>query len=218
MTLVVGDLIKAARDAHPTFNDRRHPDAVLLRALSRYQRELLGRLIRLDQTQAVVQLDTDLPLPDFDKGIPVYAYKYPMGAAVFQPNSDKSHDVEIVAFQDRHRYRGAVFLLDNILYLTGRSRDWEPFSLIRFYYVPEPDALPALMTTTLVYLPDSAENTLVTYLAMKMAQRGGHSATDGEQEPDAAGIAGEWKVAEERLLDESARKTQAVSSQVRDAM
>ena len=56
-TLVAGDLITSARDRSPTFDDRRHPDPVLLRALSSYQKELLGKIIRLDPSKAVEFFD-----------------------------------------------------------------------------------------------------------------------------------------------------------------
>lgn len=213
-TLVVGDVIRSARDASPTFDVRQHPDPVLLRALSRYQRELLARIIRLDPSRGVVSLDTALPLADFDAGIAVAAYKYPLGAEATTTGETTAHPVNIVAYRDRMNYRHAVYLLNGRLYLTGDAEDWVPFASVRFSYVPEPSALAMAMTTVLTLLPDAAEPCLVAYLASLMATRGG--APEGMSPPDPALHRAQWREAEELFLDEIGRCTQAVTSQVRE--
>jgi hypothetical protein len=221
-TLVADNLIVAARDASPTYDDRRHPDAVLLRALSRYQKELLGRIIRLDPSKAVEYFDQALPLTVFANGIAVPAYKYPLGAQVtYSGGTDVCH-LTLVQWADNLRYSHggdesgarACYLLNGILFLCGEAEDWTEFSSLRWRYVAEPAALAMSRATVLTLLPDSAEGTLVAYLALKMAQRGG--AEEGEPKPDAASAAADWQVAEDRFFDEMGRNTQAVSSIIAD--
>ncbi len=212
-TLVAGDLIKSARDEHPTFDDRRHPDPVLLRELSRYQRELLAKIVAMDPTLAVEYVDTPLPLAVFENGIAIPAYKYPFGAQVTHVRDGRTHPVEIVSWESNTLYRHAVYLLNGILFLCGKAHDWEHFTNIRFLYVPEIAALAMQTTAVLTYLPNAAESTLVSYLAMKMAQRGG--AADGEPKPDPGVFAAQWQLDEDRLFDELGRRTQAVSSVIR---
>jgi hypothetical protein len=216
-TLVAGNLIRAARDEHPTFDDRRHPDPVLLRALSRYQRELLGRITRLDPAQGIAHLDTTLPLSSFSAGITVAACKKPFGAEVTLAGHHvhgKTHPVDLIPWREKAAYRHAVYFLDGVLYLTGQARDWVHFSMLRFYYVPEPASLALDDTVILTLLPDAAEPTLVAFLASKMAQRGG--AGEGQTPPDPASFAADWMRAEDRFFDEMAANTQAVTSTVRE--
>ena len=216
MALVAGELITSARDEHPTFNDRRHPDPVLLRALSRYQRELFGKLIRLDSQKAVIYQDTALPLASFDAGIAVPTYKYPSGAEARTSTCTIGRQLKIVAWERRTEYHHAVYLRNGVLYLTGLESYWTDYDTIRFFYVPELAALAidAAAMSAVLSLPDAAEATLVAFLALQMAKRGG--AGDGETAPDAKVFGGEWVAAEDRFLDEMGRNTQAVSSVIRD--
>ena len=214
-TLVAADLIRAGRDQHPTFDDRRHPDPVLLRALSRYQRELLARIIALDPSEAVTHLDTALPLADFHAGIAVPVYKYPFGAEVTESGAEHSTPVDIVPWRSQADHIFAVYLVNNVLYLCGEDYNWTGYSNLRFLYVPEPAALILAMTTVLTYLPNAAEPALVAFLAFQMAKRGG--AGEGQAKPDVSLFAAEWRAAEERLFDETGRRTQAVVSVIREA-
>ena len=213
-TLVVGDILTASRDQSPTYDDRRHPDAVLLRALSRYQKELLGRIIRLDPSKAVEYFDQALPLTVFANGIAVPAYKYPLGAQVTYSGGTEVRHLELVSWPDNLRHHHACYLLNGILFLCGEAEDWTEYSTLRWRYVAEPAALAMSRATVLTLMPDSAEGTLVAYLALKMAQRGG--AEEGEPKPDAASAAADWQVAEDRLFDELGRNAQAVSSIIAD--
>ena len=81
----------------------------------------------------------------------------------------------------------------------------------------EPAALAMSRATVLTALPDSAESTLVAYLALKMAQRGGRL-EEGEPKPDVTTAAAEWVAAAEGFFDEMGRNTQAVVSVVRDVL
>jgi hypothetical protein len=215
-TLVVRDLVTAARDEHPTFDDRRHPDPVLLRALSRYNKELLGKIIRLDDSKGVEYFDQALPLAVFDNGIAIPAYKYPFGLQATALGRTRPHPLDLVSWEESSQYRHAGYLLNGILFLCGRPHDWTSFSSVRFLYVAEPAALAMDLATVLTAMPDSAEPTLVAYLALKMAQRGG--AGEGETRPDPGVFGAQWQAAEDRLLDEMGRNTQAVSSVIRDVM
>ena len=218
-TLVASAILTAARDLSAAFDSRRHPDRVLLRFLSRYQRDLVDRLVRLDPSQLVSYQDTALPLADFASGITIPAYHYPMGAEITggAPNA-RPHPIPLVSWADHGRHHHAVYLLDGVLYLTGRAEWWARFVNLRWMYVPEvadldtsSAAAPAQVLTS---LPDSAEPTLVAFLAAKMAQRGG--ADPGTTAPDPAGLAAEWKMEEDRFFDVVGRNRQAVSSLVGD--
>ena len=220
-TLVVGNLITAARDSSSTFDTRRHPDRVVLRFLSRYQRDLVDRLLRLDPSQLVTTEDYSLPLAHFDAGIAIPAYHYPFGAEVLSSHPG-AHPVRInlVNWADHTRYRHAVYLLSNVLFLCGKAADWDRFATLRWIYVPEVADLDTssadAMSQTLDALPDSAEPTLVAYLALKMAQRGG--AGPGETPPDPGALGAEWKLEESRFFDVIGRNTQAVTSTIREVM
>lgn len=220
-TLVVGDLLNAARDCSPQFDTRLHPDRVLLRFLSRYQRDLIDRLLRLDPSQLVTTQSYPLPLANFTAGIAIPAYHYPFGAEVVSGHvGAHPHPVNLVPWTDHTRYRHAVYLLSNTLFLCGKSADWERFISLTWIYVPEVADLDTssqtALTQTLTALPDSAEPALVAYLAMKMAMRGG--ADPGQTPPDPASLAGDWKLEESRFFDQVGRNTQAVTSIIREVM
>ena len=218
-TLVVGNLIEAARDEHPSFDQNRHPSPVLLRALSRYQRELFAKIIRLDPSQGVQNFDQTMPLSVFENGIAIPAYKYPLGVQVQRVNGHEFHPIDLVSWAESDSHKHAGYLLNGILFLTGHASHWTHVGMVRFLYVPEPDAVPDLatdaLTTVLTLIPDGAESTLVAFLASKMALRGGSG--DGVAAPNPAGFLAAWQAAEERFLDEMGRNTQAVTSIVREA-
>jgi hypothetical protein len=220
-TLVVGDVLNAARDCSPQFDTRRHPDRVLLRFLSRYQRDLVDRLVRLDPSQLVMTEDYSLPLPSFDAGIAIPAYHYPFGAEVLSAHPG-AHPVPIplVNWADHARNRHAVYLLSGVLFLCGKVHDWERFVTLRWIYVPEVADLDTssqgAMTQVLTALPDSAEPPLVAFLAMRMAMRGG--VDSGQTPADPASLGGDWKFEENRFFDAIGRNTQAVSSVMREVL
>lgn len=213
-TLVAGDLIRSARDEHPSFDARRHPDPVLLRALSRKQKSLVSKVIRSNSEAFVTDLETTFPLADFDAGITLPDIKYPARAEVQDAQGNK-RDVDIIAWELANNYTMGAYIRNGVLYLTGIAQDWVSWALIRLYYMPEVEALTKLTgaTGTLV-LPNSAEPCLVSYLAYFMAKRG-HVDKDLEQ-PSKREFYESWKGTEEEFLDEMDMVTQAVVSRVQE--
>jgi hypothetical protein len=219
-SLVVQDLILSARDHHASFEARRHPDPVLMRALSRYQRTLVPQLLRL-RPDAVVSLQTTvLPLADFDAGITVPDFTYPRGVEATLPAvaglAERHRAVDLVSWGDRHRYTNAAYLRGQVLFLTGTASDWTEYTAIRFHYTPQVDALTATTGAggTLI-LPNAAEPCLVTFLAAFMAKRG--HADESVGQPNVAGLQAEWEAAEQMFLSESGRHQQAVVGVVRES-
>ncbi len=218
-SLVAADLFESARDEHPLFDPRRHPDLVLLRALSRYQRRLVPRITRVNTKFLTTELETALPLADFDAGITLPDYSYPVGAEVETPGSiqaeNKKFTADIVAREARFRYDLAVYVWNNKLYLTGQAADWQGFTFVRFYYVAEVDPLTTLTGAggTLV-VPNAAEPCLVAYLCHFMAKR--TQKTEKVEAPDRRQFRDEWREAETELLDELSMHVQAEVSVVRD--
>ena len=215
-SLVAADLFQSARDGHPLFDFRRHGDLILLRALSRYQRRLLPRITRVNTKFLTAELETALPLDDFDAGITLPDYSYPVGVEVQTTSSETEIiTVDLVAREARLRYRGAAYVWNNKLYLTGTASDWVGFTYVRFYYVAEVDPLTTFTgaTGTLV-LPNAAEPCLVAYLCSFMANR--TQAAEGVDPPDKKWFHQAWKEAEEELLDELTMHTQAEVSVIHD--
>jgi hypothetical protein len=212
-TLVAGDVIESARGLHPSFNKLRHPDPLLIRALSRYQRELLARIIRLDSSLAVAFFDQALPLADFSAGIAVPPYKYPFGAAAISATG-KQHHMDLVSWEASKLYHHAAYLLNGVLFLAGKEHNWTSYATIRFLYVPEPSAVTLSLGGTLDALPEAAESVVVSYLGLVMASRGG--ADDGMAKPNPSEFRVDWTQAEQRFFDEIGRHTQAQTSVVRD--
>lgn len=215
-SLVAGTLIEAARDLHPTFDPRRHPPLVLLRALSRYQQQLVNRIVRATTSFLTAVQETALPLADFDAGIVLPDYKYPAGVEVEGATTVNEvtpiYPVELIPWEDRRRYHLAAYTRNNVLYLTGSATDWVGFTTVRFYYVAEVDALTGL-TGTLV-LPNAAEACLVGFLASFMAQRG--SQDPSLEAADRREFRAIWREAEEEFLQEMEQHSHAVVSVVRE--
>ena len=219
-TLVVGDLISRARSRHPTFDDRRHPDPVLLEALSDYQGDLVAEIITKDPSVLVNNFTQALPLAVFENGIAIPAYKYPFGVQATRTfgSNTKTYPIDLVNWGESAHYKHAAYLLNGILFLCGKSRDWEHEDSIIFLYVPEVADLATdtrdALTQVLTNLPDSARSTVIAFLAAEMASRGG--AGPGQTPPDAASFAARWTLAEQKFLTEIGRKQTAVVGRVRD--
>lgn len=217
-SLVARDIIRSARDEHPTFDDRRHPDAVLLRALGRYQRELIPAVVRVNRNAMTQVLETPLPLANFEAGIALPDYAYPVSVEVESPATEvpglslRRRRVDLVSWTDQARFRLAAYIRNNVLYLTGSATDWAPFVKLLFYYVPQVDPLAG--TDSILALPNAAEPCLVAFLAAFMAKRGGHD--EQLERPDALWYRAQWREAEEAFLSAMAQETQAQVSVVNE--
>lgn len=173
MTVTAGDLIDAARDQHASFDYRRHPDPLLLRALSRYHRELCMKAVHAHETILAIVAPISLPLANFSAGITLPAYQYLHGGTVVPiSGTDGSLPLTLVPWGNRFqdsRFPSA-YVLKDVLYLRGVATDWGPYATINLFYTPIASELTAL-TDTLI-LPDTAIGACRDYLASFMANRG----------------------------------------------
>ncbi len=215
-SLVAADLFLSSRDGHPLFDPKRHPDLLLLRALSRYQRRLVPRVTRVNTKFLTQELETALPLADFDAGITLPDYSYPVGVEVQTTSSETENvTVDLVSREARLRYLRAAYVWNNKLYLTGVANDWLGFTFVRFYYVAEVDSLTTLSGAggTLV-LPNAAEPCLVAYLCHFMANR--TQKTEDVEAPDKREFRAAWREVETEFIDEMSMHVQAEVSVIRD--
>lgn len=220
-SLVAGDLILSARDLHSSYDARRHPDPVLLRALSRYQRKLAGEILRRNRRHMSTVLETAFPLADFTAGITVPDYLMPLPPlqAVYPASSvnpEPLFPVDLVSPESHTRYYRGAYLRANTLFLTGIAADWLAFVSIRFYYVAQAGTLTALTGAggTLA-LPNAAEAACIAMLADFMAGRG--VMDEGVEKPDRQKFAVELADAEGALYDLLGNQVQAETSAVRES-
>lgn len=218
-SLVAGNLIRDARDEHWSFDERRHPGPVLLRALSRYQRRLVSGILRANRRVLVSEQETALPLANFDTGITVPDYKHPIQVEVDYPQDvnqeQRRNIVNLVPWERRLDYHRAAYLRNNTLYLTGVAADWTSFEKVRIYYIPEVNDLTTYTGAggTLV-VPNAASPCLVAYLAQFMARRAASSETIAAAERRE--FRADFAEAEEAFLDELAGQRQAELSVVKE--
>ncbi len=173
MTLVVSDIINSARDEHPSFDERRHPDRVLVRMLSRYQRELVAKALHRNAAVLLQRTSVTLPLANFDAGITLPANKFVSGAdAILATDTTVRTPIELLDW-GRHSDPAPFpsgWIENGVLYLQGQARDWERYGSIVVFYIPEPAELTSPNSTFV--LPDSAAPALVANTAAFMVRRG----------------------------------------------
>ena len=175
-SLNAGDIINQARDIHVSFEPRSHPNAVLLRELSRYQRELTTKIAEVNPALVAIPISVTLPLTDFDAGIelPSHVYILPGVAVCLRTNPAIREPIEMVNLtmrSDPETPDITVFVRGNHLFLSGRAQSWQTFTAIQFQIVLIPKRLQTLDDPLL--LPDYAEEVLAGMLARFMAIRTG---------------------------------------------
>lgn len=220
-SLVASDLILEARDAHPSFVERRHPDPLLVRALSRYQRRLVARIIRFNATLMVQSQDSNVPalIADqtvFNAGITLPDYKYPAQVEITRPaTAGRTHrpvPLDLISWERLSQAFRCVAIRDHKMYLAGKPADWSEFETLTFYYMPEVDDLANAKATLVV--PNSARAVLVAYLCWFMTGRG---QKDPEVEaPDKMLFKTEWDQASKEFEDEMTLSQQAESSIIKE--
>lgn len=182
MPLLAKEVIHAARDAHPGFSRSAAPDAVVLRALARYQQELLGRIAAIKQDAVHVEVDVALPLADFDAGAhiaqgddpPVPVEYITVHGAVAHPSApDHSRTpIRLVPYVQRtERFSTlAAYLRGERLFLLGTADDWKGVDRITVDLFPVgPNSID--FHTGALMLPGRAQATCVAAMALFMAGR-----------------------------------------------
>ncbi|MDZ7418781.1 MAG: hypothetical protein ONB52_21870 [candidate division KSB1 bacterium] len=201
-----GEIIREARDEHPSFTEQAHPDGVLLRSLSTYERELMNKVAVLDRSRYATFQDIALPFPSFEAGVTVNEYVLPVAVEVYsaQP-TPRWAKVQIVGWSGRLKFFRAAVLRGRNLSLTGRPEDWTPFSKLRFHYVAAPARLDSL--DSVLTLDEDARRVLVSYLVHVMGWRStGRTDLPGSL---AADMTMRWQAQEANFLDVVARRANA---------
>lgn len=182
MTLLAGNVIDAARDRHAAFDRQRHPNKMLLRFLSRYARQLHGKLVALDPDAVRVETTANLPLADFDAGIALPAntvYVAEVAASYPAPSTLPPLPIDLIQSDERdawNRPRAVAWQVGDKLYLGGTADAWTAFGQIAISSVQLPVALVAL--TDAIALPDAAESACVEAVAEFMAKREAQEGND----------------------------------------
>lgn len=174
MALLAGDLIDAVRDRHSAFDRERAPQAMILRFLSQYARELHGKIAEIDEDVLRVEFSTPFPLAVFGNGIALPANRTVVDIAALALGADmRSFPVELIPAGQRFDYNtpaAAAWQIGNNVYFRGGAQDWTTVASVAIATVPIPAAL--TKSSDVVPLPDTAERALIEAVALKLAIRG----------------------------------------------
>jgi hypothetical protein len=201
--LRANDIITAARDYHPDFNDHVVTGPVLLRQLSMLQRTLAEKVFAVSEvamacSEEYTAIDITQSMQDKD-GLEVPSHLLVLQAHVQETDGDAG-EIILVPHAQRLDMRGiypVAYLLGERLHLLdqrdfgGTRHGWEDAEHVSVTYVPMPGSLKAPADALVV--PDRAEHTLVAQLALFMASRVGVLS-------DLPGLPEEAANAEESLL------------------
>jgi len=179
-SLTVGDVITRARDHHPSFEDRAHPNGPLLRMLSNYQRDITAKIARVNPGLCASEVIITLPLADFNAGakLPSHTYVLPAIELRSKQNTDVKRSIDLVSLSLRtvpempHQF---VYLKGNNLFLGRRPENYDGFDQLLLQLVLTPRNLVGLADPLI--LPDWGVDTYAGHLAMRMAVRGGIEGT-----------------------------------------
>ena len=179
-SLTVGDVITRARDHHPAFEDRAHPNGTLLRILSNYQRDITAKIARVNPALCASELLITLPLEDFGAGVKLPSHTYVLPAMEIRSVQapDLKEPIDLVNLTLRavaEMPRKFVYLRGNHLFLGRRAENYTPFDQLRVQIVLTPRNLVTLSDP--LFLPDFGVDTYAGHLAMRMAIRGGIEGT-----------------------------------------
>lgn len=165
-----GTIIDEARDLHPSFVVRHHPNKVLLRQLERREKEMLRRALEINEDYRSATLTTAMPLAVFANGITLPTGVTPTGADYIDAAGDR---FEIQLRPWHHRGDPAPlrtgYVKAGVVYLRGIAADWNGATSVLIYHTPAVTALTTL--TSVLAIGDEAKDHLVADLAYFMARR-----------------------------------------------
>ena len=172
-SLTAGDIITEARDHHPAFDDRKHPDRTLFRLLSSYQRAIVAKVAATNPALCASNLFVTLPLADFAEGVtlPSFTYVLPHPTLITENNQIREPiDLINATLQsDFEQPRKFAYLQGNQLFLGRRAENYQAYTQLRLQLVLTPPDLVSLDDP--LVLPDYAEDTYAGHLVAKMALR-----------------------------------------------
>lgn len=177
------EIIGQSRELDPSFTQQRHPRRVALNYLSRLQRRLVGEWAKHEEVAAVDTFTVSFPLVDFYAGVELIGTEESLSqpiemTAIQRPLSifttgdvNDPRDLELIRWGDRNRkrYGRAAYVRENRLFFTGRLEDYVDVDRVELTYTLTPADL-ADQNEPLV-LPQTAEETLVSWLGAFMAKR-----------------------------------------------
>lgn len=149
-SLTARELMVEARDWSPAFEKRGHPDAILMRAISSFEKEASNYIAQIRPSMLASTFTVTLPLgdgspADFEEGITLPAYTYMLpGATLLNLNTDNAgQEIELVNLGVRHRpgdYSSdrLLFLQGKKLFLSGVAATWIGFESLVFRLVLTP--------------------------------------------------------------------------------
>ena len=169
------EVIDAARGLDSSFSRQNHPNRVCLEFLTRYQRRLSGKMIRVDRMSISSEITFDLPLADFDAGLPLEVVATPVeydrihGFHLLDENDERS-SLPVTSFKDRITSTRSRYgwLEENTLFLSDAAQDWVSWTNIIFVYAPTATAV--VLGTDMIF-PDSAFDVVVLGLGSEMGKR-----------------------------------------------
>lgn len=172
--LTPSEVVDEARDLHPSFTEAKHPEKVLIRALSAWQQELLSKLQRVYPEELRLVETVSLPISPFEDGHTLPANTGVSEGTLYHNETDFPQ----TRFQILPEVQGGTggfywpsgFVRGGTLFLNGKEADWEGYDRIEVPYIPAPAAIdPAGDDTS--SLPDQARSAARYHLAEFMAAR-----------------------------------------------
>ncbi len=210
----VAEIITGVRDLSPYFDDLNTPNAVLLRALARYQDELFGKVADLHpqalakaQVVAISTIDWSAPYVSLSADV-----LRPVGGRVRLKDSNISEEepFHILPEVDRtpqnrsYRYSGywvgpspnfpsGQGTTTGFIQLAGQAADWEAALTLYIDYFPRVQLQPSTLASVFE-LPGAHADVLVAWGGLIAARR-------VSERVDVAEYSDTWLLAEERYLD-----------------
>lgn len=213
MAFTVAAVIEEARDQHAAFDAERTPDAVCIRHVSRYTRELYARVVEKNDQLYVNSFEETLPLADFVNGFALPADFMKILGGHVTDVAEYQHVLQFVSHRNRWHpgCHTPVYILNQTVYFCGYEGDWLKATKAVIHYIPEP-TLPTAAADT-VPLPDGSSRVVAENLAFFMARRS--HAYEGEAVP-AALFYQSWRESEKEFLVEIAQHSRQQFNVIRE--
>ena len=174
-SLTAGEVINQARDHHPSFGPRGHPEGALLRLLSNYQRAILAKIAQVNPSLCASNLFVTLPLANFAAGVKLPAFTYMLPhPTLITTNNNIREPIDLVSAtlqSDFEQPRKFAYLQGGFLFLGRRAENYDAYNQLRLQMVLTPPDLVNLSEP--LSLPDYGVDAYVGHLVEKMALRGG---------------------------------------------
>lgn len=173
MSLTVATIVNNARDLHPALSVQNAPLPIALRAISRFEGDLVRDITSRVPGFLAKQVDVTLPLAVFENGvnlttlIPAGWLDLTDGFFLYSiaPNPARTKRAGNIPWEQRDMpYMWPAYSVrDNVLYFLGSDANYAQFSKFTLTYTPLPAALATGASVTV--LPDDALDCLAALLA-----------------------------------------------------